>query len=1011
MPSLNKPAASAGSGTRSTAEPLQKSKPCCSFSARGPGIRLLFLAFWVLPRVSLPGQDYPFMAFSTRQGLPCNRVTDGLQDLQGHIWLATEAGASRFDGQDFRNFSQADGLTDDGVTHLFQDRRGRIWLFLGNGEVNLIDKERVYNRFSMPVLAGLQSRSGFNGFAEDGNGNFWFSTPADGVFVLNARNRVNILRPKTELPASLLAPGMWTGPDNQVRIGSDAGILNLSSKPMAPEWSFSPPGGNPGFLTATRAGMLLMSAAGKLWICRPPDRNFQPVPAGDVPLQEGATHIREDPEGGFWISTPEKILHIESPGFGPLTCRTLFEGRNAGPVFFDRQANPWICTRDEGVLLVTSRNELRFGREHGLPGTPIVRLGRGPSRIWAGSSSGDAGYIYRNRYHPVFSGLPSGPGPARGFYFRKETGQILMVAENALIQFEAGASPVVFPGDFRALGRDGAGNFIAGTRNNARFLNLPAQGKGHAVTGPEPLLPPCRVNAIETESDGSPWFATSSGLFTRQSGRAIYLKDRFPELGNSMQHLLTLGQNRVIAASSGNGIYFFQGDKLEKAGLAEGLPSLWFRSLRQAGKDSVLVCTARGVSLLTFHNGSSFLHIRNLNPGRFPAGTEVFDALVTGDTLVLATSAGISLFPRFLQPEMPREEKTRIGLIGTEGGKLRPFTGPDRISLRPGDRLRLILENYDFPNYGRLQFRYRLLPDTIWTESSRRSILATIPGTGDYQLEIQSRAGAGRAWEPVATPLPIQATGPLFRNLFFWIAAAIGVAGLYLFLRRRKNIPAIAGNRRQAKNPKPIRHQPLYQALPLLKTWLHFLAGRLADGDAAAALNLLHKIRHFYNLLDRDKAVPTLLDELRLLQRFLEAENLCRGIGLEFRFPQGADAHSAANTPFPPFLIVNLCRAALFLTGSAAKGEMFPGIEISLVRMGGVFQFTAEVLSGPEKRIWPRPLLQYFAGLTHDIRLQAEGHGRRESRLEIFYPQIHENRLTGSRFQIWIPVQGSAVSS
>ena len=51
------------------------------------------------------------------------------QDKEGFIWIATEAGLSRFDGQRFTNFSTRDGLPRNDVFRLDEDTKGRIWIY------------------------------------------------------------------------------------------------------------------------------------------------------------------------------------------------------------------------------------------------------------------------------------------------------------------------------------------------------------------------------------------------------------------------------------------------------------------------------------------------------------------------------------------------------------------------------------------------------------------------------------------------------------------------------------------------------------------------------------------------------------------------------------------------------------------------------------------------------------------------------------------------------------------
>src|SRR4051794_29558681 len=75
--------------------------------------RFLILVILLLT-ISLSGysQTINLQHFSTKNGLPSNNCYYTLQDSKGYIWVATDAGVSRFDGKIFETFSIDDGLPD-----------------------------------------------------------------------------------------------------------------------------------------------------------------------------------------------------------------------------------------------------------------------------------------------------------------------------------------------------------------------------------------------------------------------------------------------------------------------------------------------------------------------------------------------------------------------------------------------------------------------------------------------------------------------------------------------------------------------------------------------------------------------------------------------------------------------------------------------------------------------------------------------------------------------------------
>ena len=72
--------------------------------------------------------------YSTADGLPGVRMEHIAEDGEGYLWFATwENGASRFDGDEFRNFTEQDGLAHHRVNTISMDGQNRLWFGTSNG--------------------------------------------------------------------------------------------------------------------------------------------------------------------------------------------------------------------------------------------------------------------------------------------------------------------------------------------------------------------------------------------------------------------------------------------------------------------------------------------------------------------------------------------------------------------------------------------------------------------------------------------------------------------------------------------------------------------------------------------------------------------------------------------------------------------------------------------------------------------------------------------------------------
>lgn len=72
-------------------------------------------------------KDGSYVQFGMADGLASNRVNDVLVDDQQAVWVATDAGLNRYDGQTWLTFDETDGLDSDEVQALFVDDDGALW--------------------------------------------------------------------------------------------------------------------------------------------------------------------------------------------------------------------------------------------------------------------------------------------------------------------------------------------------------------------------------------------------------------------------------------------------------------------------------------------------------------------------------------------------------------------------------------------------------------------------------------------------------------------------------------------------------------------------------------------------------------------------------------------------------------------------------------------------------------------------------------------------------------------
>jgi serine/threonine protein kinase/ligand-binding sensor domain-containing protein len=72
-------------------------------------------------------EDGSYVKLGISDGLASNVINDLLVDEDDNLWVATDAGVNRFDGETWITFDETDGLDADGVLSLFLDDEGALW--------------------------------------------------------------------------------------------------------------------------------------------------------------------------------------------------------------------------------------------------------------------------------------------------------------------------------------------------------------------------------------------------------------------------------------------------------------------------------------------------------------------------------------------------------------------------------------------------------------------------------------------------------------------------------------------------------------------------------------------------------------------------------------------------------------------------------------------------------------------------------------------------------------------
>jgi two-component sensor histidine kinase len=100
----------------------------------------------------LCAQDFPKLHFTAEDGLPSNTVYSCFRDSRGFMWLTTDKGIVRYNGERFEVYNTFNGLPDNEVFSVGEDLQGRIWLGTYSGSLCYIKDDKFYSAANTPFL-------------------------------------------------------------------------------------------------------------------------------------------------------------------------------------------------------------------------------------------------------------------------------------------------------------------------------------------------------------------------------------------------------------------------------------------------------------------------------------------------------------------------------------------------------------------------------------------------------------------------------------------------------------------------------------------------------------------------------------------------------------------------------------------------------------------------------------------------------------------------------------------
>jgi len=744
------------------------------------------LAVLAVGSVALCAQEFSFRSFGVTEGLTNLVVRRIFQDRVGFIWVSTENGIFRYDGDRFEAFGAAQGIPSNSAAAFGDAPDGSL---LAGGSFGLY--QLVGNRFEKLPIA-IKAISWAQGIQSDGKGHTFVGTEL-GLLELSLEAGQqhftvrNFPQPPGTSGASaygVLIDGdvLWYGCGHELcRIdGADTRVFSRESGLPDQEIQAIQKDGIGDLWVRARNGGMFERPAGQSMFIRP----RTPIPAEDLGAVPSV-----DTGGRILLPSSAGLLIGEEKGWQKIDRAAGLRG-TVYSAFEDRQHTLWIGLAGRGIVQWRGYREWEsYSTESGLTSDLVYEiLSRHDGSILVATEAG----LFRGVRRPFGMTFQSVAG-VNGFAVHSlqsaPNGDLWIGTEaRGVARIDAQTNRTTWFGEAQGLrGR------AAYTIRFDRQQQLWAATEAGLFVSKSPFksfsqvteLPATRMWAVAEATDGTIWAGGTDGLFEFAGG---HWKNLTHADGLSNTEVLSMGAGpggtMWVGYRFGGGIDRVQpkagGIAIQKGVERSGSDGLVY-FLNFDSKGRLWAGTERGVDMW---DGARWSHY-DTNDGLAwdDCNLNAFAEEPDG-TVWIGTGGGLSRFKPILRTaeDAPLEVVFTSLVIGkTEVSSLQnPSFGIHENSF---------VARYSALNAPRANgviFRYRLGDATSsWTETSQRELQFANLAPGHYQIEVEARANDGE-WSGKSAQFSFRILTPWYSTWWFaslCVLIPLSIAGGALRLR------------------------------------------------------------------------------------------------------------------------------------------------------------------------------------------------------------------------------------
>ena len=882
-------------------------------------VKALHILSFIFLTLQLVASNPVYKRYQVEDGLPSSLIYDVIQDDLGLIWIATDKGVSRFDGQNFTNYTVKDGLPHNDVFGFVKDDSGRIWL--NTLDVVCYIEDNVFKTLDSVGNLGLHYHYfGKNGahFLQSKNDriNYFFESPDRLREMGNSLVRYLIYEDSLNYESfTLNSSEVVEKPSNvfQVKEGVES-VLKLQDDNIYAKYF------------------------GSSWFG---DTHFWTFPMGIEFLEKGVlAHYNLEQLGfnkkieksffvrnGVFLKNTEKVIFVNNEGKVKQGLN-LFYDLEINKIFFDREGNYWLSSND-GLYFLSSLSadseSFYLGpqeKQSKQKATKIIKDVEG--NILVATYEGNI-YKYNdgNLDLIIETGLEGCRDMIQDGYgklwvatdqfgcFRLENLDLLNSEKytyrlNSILSGRTESLKAIFRATVKALKMGPDNRLYIASADGVTQIEFK---EDHFVIN---KLDSTRSYSITQDLFGYVWIGRTSGISRYKDGSLIDLGPNHPVSTLTVTDLEVDSDNGLWIGSDGYGLFH---DKESILCAIDELDGYIIKSL--VIKDNVVwAATNKGVvsvRSLSANTDDCNYEIKSYSLAHGLASDEVNDVFIDDGFIYAATKNGVSKIP--IQRSANRDKTTqsnyRSPLIiqSVEIDNIAQIIQPSYDLNHDQNNIRIEFAALSYQSLGKINYQFQMTGiDTSWytTSDGFKEYQALQPGNYTFRLKANDVQGNALANSEI---LRFNISKPWW-NQWWFIVGCICVTLLMMFLyvqfriskTQNKAQKEAAINQRFAElEMQAIRSQMnphfLFNALHSIQDYIFNNDSREANRYISSFANLMRKI------LDASKEKYIYIyQELDMLNLYLELEKL--RFNEKFNYAIKVDEKIDKNTCEIPTMII-----------------------------------------------------------------------------------------------------------